>query len=41
MTEHIFILFFTGSKNYELDAVGTDFVHDTLNQIKPLLAGKT
>ena len=37
MPEHIFIFFFSGSENHQLDGILTQFVHHIGNQIKTFL----
>ena len=41
MTEHIFITFITGSKNYKLDCILTKFIHNICDQIKTFLICQT
>ena len=41
MTEHVFILLFTGAQHHELDIILTQFIHNIGNQVKALLIGQT
>ena len=41
MAEHIFVFFFTGSQNYQLDSILTKFIHHISDQIKSFLICQT